>query len=120
MSAFLMEAQILTSSLNKIKIMKKFIATVLLVLCFGFAKTHMPSKIHPAFTQKKFVVTGINRLENYNVIFKVNRNIVFAAINKNKVETNVNTFGVEVSQTKMAVTSIGKDRNGFARRIYFL
>lgn len=86
--------------------MKNFIAAVLLVLCFGFAKAHMPSKIHPAFTQKKFVVTGINRLRNYDVTFKVNRNIVITAHKKNKMEIIVNTFGVEVSQTKIEAATL--------------
>ena len=75
------------------------------MLCFGIAEAHMPSKIHPAFTQKKFVVTGINHFKNYNVIFKVNRNLVMTAIKKNKIEKTVNTFGVEENRTQIEVLS---------------
>ena len=86
--------------------MKKFIAAVLLMLCFGIAKAHMPNKIHPAFTQKKFVVTGINHLKNYNVPFKVNRNLVITALKKSKIEFTVNILGVEVGRTQIESSAV--------------
>lgn len=84
--------------------MKKFIAAVLLMLSFGVAKAHMPKKIHPAFTQKKFVVTGINRLKDYNVPFRFYAPRIIWK--QNTIETTVNSIGVEVSQTKIEVASL--------------
>ncbi|MBP7810186.1 MAG: hypothetical protein KA163_12910 [Bacteroidia bacterium] len=85
--------------------MKKFTLIVFTLMCFGIAKAHMPRKVHPCFTQKQFVVTGINRLQNYNVTFKTYSIPVKRWIKKNKIEM-VNTIATEVNRTEIAVSSI--------------
>ncbi|HWY10729.1 MAG TPA: hypothetical protein VN026_05350 [Bacteroidia bacterium] len=85
--------------------MKKIILIALMILTFGIAKAHMVTKAHPAFTQKKFIVTGINRLKNYNVTFNVYSIPVKRSIAKNRIDTTVNSLGLEVNQTKIAVSS---------------
>ena len=72
--------------------MKKIIVIVLMVLTFGIAKAHMVTKAHPAFTQKKFVVTGINRLKNYDVTFRVYSIPVKRWEKKNKIVTTINSL----------------------------
>ena len=86
--------------------MKKIILIAFTFLCFGISKAHILTKAHPAFTQKKFVVTGINRLKNYDVTFHVYSFPVKRWVKKNKIETTANSLGVEVHQTKIVVSSI--------------
>ena len=50
--------------------MKKFILIIFTLFCFGIARAHVVKKIHPCFTQKTFIVSGINHLKNYEVTFR--------------------------------------------------
>lgn len=86
--------------------MKKIIVIALMILSFGIAKAHMVRKAHPAFTQKKFVVTGINRLKNYDVTFNIYSPPIKRWVKKNQIEITVNLLGVEADQTKISVSSI--------------
>ncbi len=86
-----------------------------MILTFGIAKAHMV-RTTPAFMQKKFVVTGINRLKNYDVTFRVYKVPVKRWIKKDQIEITANSFAVETNKTKIAVSSIEKDENGFVRK----
>ena len=66
----------------------------------------MVTKAHPAFMQKKFVVTGINRLKNYDVTFRVYSIPVKRWVKKNQIEITANSLGLEVHQAKIAIFSI--------------
>lgn len=94
--------------------MRNFIVAILLMCCFGIAKAHfLPRNFK---TLKPHIeIRGINALQNYDVTFKVYKTPVKRWIKKNKIEM-VNAISTEVNPTKIEISSIEKDKNGFARR----
>lgn len=94
--------------------MRNFIAAILLMCCFGIAKAHFLPK-HIKTIKPQIEIRNINSLPNYNVMFKVYKTPVKRWIKKNKIEM-VNAISTEVSPIKIEISSIEKDKNGFARR----
>jgi hypothetical protein len=94
--------------------MRNFIAAVLLMCCFGIAKAHFLPKNFKTL-KPQIEIHNINSLPNYNVTFKVYKTPVKRWIKKNKIEM-VNSISLIVNPTKIEISSIEKDKNGFARR----
>lgn len=94
--------------------MRNFIAAVLLMCCFGIAKAHFLPKNFKTL-KPQIEIRNINSLPNYNVTFKVYKTPVKRWIKKNKIEM-VNAISPIVNPTKIEISSIEKDKNGFAKK----
>ncbi|MBK7666255.1 MAG: hypothetical protein IPJ32_02295 [Sphingobacteriaceae bacterium] len=84
--------------------MRNFIATILLLCCFGIAKAHFLPKNFKTL-KPQIEIRNINSLPNYNVTFKVYKTPVKRWIKKNKIEM-VNAIAIETSRTEIAVSPI--------------
>ena len=94
--------------------MRNFIAAILLMCCFGIAKAHFLPKNFKTL-KPQIEIRNINSLPNYNVTFKVYKTPVKRWIKKNKIEM-VNAISTVVNPTKIRISSIEKDKNGFTKR----
>lgn len=99
----------------EIKSMKKITLVVFTLICFGIAKARM-IRTTRAFMQKKFVVTGINRLKNYNVTFNVYSVPVKRWVKKDQIEI-VNTIATEVNRTEIVSSKCLRLRSATLNRI---
>ena len=92
------------------KMMKKFTLIVFSLLCFGIAKAHLN------ILENKFEATGINRLQNYEVPFNTYKIPVRKRLNEIKAEMPHNKLAVEADRTRIEISLMEKDKNGFVRR----